>query len=119
MTPTGLYVVIAVLGTLFYAVGCFKIWGDAPGLPTAHRWHQHWLNLVGAAVGWIAGYPVFQSWILNGERPTGATIFLLLLAFVGITGTLPQFLMNSRWWYRPSNGVKLASVSDPTRSRLP
>jgi hypothetical protein len=118
MTPTGIYVVIAILGTLAYGLGTFAIWGD-PGFAKVHRWHQHWFNMVGAAIGWIAGYPVFQGWILSGERPTGATIFLLLLAFIGVTGTLPQFLMNSRWWYRPSNGVKLASVSDPTRSRLP
>jgi len=119
MTPTGLYLIIAIIGTLFYGFGAFKIWCVDPGPWGIHHWHQYWLNLVGAAVGWIAGFPVFQGWILNGERPTGATIFLLLLAFIGVTGTLPQFLMNSRWWYRPSNGVKLASVSDPTRSRLP
>lgn len=102
MTPATLYALIAILATLFYGLGCFAIFGEV-SLPLTHRWHQHWFNIAGAATGWIAGWPVFNQWFVIGAPPTVATILLLLIAFIGVTGHLPVFFMASRW-RQPSNG---------------
>jgi hypothetical protein len=99
MNPITLYVSVAIFFSVIYGLAAFKIWGGDPHLS---RWHQHWFNFVGAAVGWIAGYVVFTRWFLLDESPNFATITLLLIAFVGVTGHLPMMLMFSRW--RQPNG---------------
>jgi hypothetical protein len=111
MTPTAIYALIAIIGTLFYGVGCFLIWGDAQ-MPSAHRWHQHWFNIAGATIGWIAGWPVFDHWFLLSERPTFAAIVLLLISFIGITGHLPHFLVT--WGL-----TRLGSYSTPRPVPVP
>lgn len=93
MTPTAIYLLIALFGTLYYGLGAFAVWGDPGPMPHSHRWHQYWFNFAGVAVGWIAGWPVFNHWFLLDERPTFITLALLLVAFVGVTGHLPQILM--------------------------
>jgi hypothetical protein len=103
MTPSALYLVIALLGTLFYGIGCFAVWGDPGSIPFAHRLHQHWFNIAGAATGWIAGWPVFNEWFVLGLTPTFVTSALLLIAFAGITGLLPLALMTALQ-RKPANG---------------
>jgi hypothetical protein len=92
MTPAAIYALLAILGTLFYGLGCFQIFGDAE-IPLAHRIHQHWFNTAGAAIGWLAGWPVFNEWFVLGSAPTFATIALLVIAFIGVTGHLPLTTM--------------------------
>jgi hypothetical protein len=92
MTPAALYFFIAILGTLAYGIGCFVIFGDV-AMPPSQRMHQHWFNLAGAAVGWIAGWPVFFQWFILGVPPTFVTIALLAIAFIGVTGHLPLTTM--------------------------
>lgn len=111
MTPIGIYIVTAVFFTTIYGLAAFKIWGGDPHLS---RWHQHWFNFAGAAVGWAAGYVVFTRWFALAERPTFATIALLLIAFTGATGHLPMVLMYSRW-RQPNGEQRPRPVSIPDR----
>lgn len=92
MPPNAIYALLAILGTVFYGFGCFAIFGDA-AVPPAHRIHQHWFNIVGAVVGWLAGWPPFNEWFVLGLTPTFATIVLLVIAFIGVTGHLPLAFM--------------------------
>ena len=93
------YLVVAVIASATYGLGCFKIHGEVT--PVAKGWprvHQYWFNGVGAAVGWFAGWVVLQRWLFSpsdASEPTGWTIVLALVAFVGMTGHLPTVLMQS------------------------
>ena len=95
------YLVSAVIASATYGLGCFKIHGEFK--PAAIGWprkHQYFFNATGAAVGWLAGWVVLVRWlscsgfVCQGE-PTGWTILLAVLAFVGVTGHLPLVLMQS------------------------
>jgi len=95
-----IYLGVAVIGSLVYGFGAFRIHGEST--PRAQGWprrHQYWFNGAGAAVGWLAGWVVIQRWlgceyVCIGE-PTGWTILLAVLAFVGVTGFLPLTLMST------------------------
>ena len=58
------------------------------------RAHQHWLNFLGAAMGWLAGWVVLNRWLacptfMCADEPRFATVVLALAAFVGMVGLLP------------------------------
>jgi hypothetical protein len=95
------YLAIAVAGSLMCGFGAFKIHGEFPqkakGWP---RWHQYWFNGAGAAVGWLAGWVVLVRWLscsrfVCHDEPTGWTILLVILAFVGVSGYLPLLAMQT------------------------
>lgn len=93
------YLGLAVVGSLIYGFGAFKLHGVNPPASGWQRWLQYLLNGAGAAVGWLAGWVVLVRWlgctyVCQGE-PTGWTILLAVLAFVGITGFLPLTLMHT------------------------
>lgn len=92
------YGALAVLGTAVYGFKCLRIFPVTPtpacGWPT---WHQYWFNGVGAVLGWLAGWVVLDRWLLCtncSHEPTGWTVLLAVIAFVGITGNLPTTLMH-------------------------
>jgi hypothetical protein len=88
------YLGLSVAGSLAYGFGAFAAFGVDPN-PRHGAWlHQIWFNLVGAAVGWLAGWVVLVRWLSCArfachDEPMFSTIVLLVVAFVGITGHLP------------------------------
>ena len=95
-----IYLCLAVIGSMIYGFGAFRIHGDDPKVQGWQRLHQYWFNGAGAAVGWLAGWVVLLRWlscpgyVCRGE-PTGWTILLAVLAFVGITGYLPMTIVKA------------------------
>lgn len=110
MNAIQIYVAVAIFSTLFYGLGAFAVWGNAE-MPFAHRLHQYWFNIAGSAVGWLAGWPVLHHWFLLEQPPTFVTVALLPLAFVGVTGHLPQLLA---FW-----GLTRRSNLSPVRQSIP
>lgn len=96
------YLVIAAIWSVIYGLAAFHIHG-APA-PAGFKWdfpkgwklfHQIWLNLLGAAMGWLAGWVVLNRWLacpsfMCADEPKFATIALALAAFIGMAGLLPM-----------------------------
>lgn len=91
------YFFLALIGSLAYGLDAFVAFGvpRSPKPPNYGAWlHQVWFNVAGAGVGWLAGWVVLVRW-LSCERsvcpnePRFSTIFLLGVAFMGVTGHLP------------------------------
>jgi hypothetical protein len=96
------YFVVAATWSLIYGFAAFHIHG-AP-VPKGFKrsfpkgwqlFHQIWLNLLGAAMGWLAGWVVLNRWLacpsfMCADEPKFATIALALAAFIGMVGLLPM-----------------------------
>jgi hypothetical protein len=95
---------IALVASLLYgwhAVAIFKahIAGREEPPPRAWWWHQRWLNFLGALVGWITLWFLLRKFLgcafndcnveLNAWDVVGS-----LVAFVGITGYLPNTVVS-------------------------
>jgi hypothetical protein len=54
--------------------------------------HQVWINLLGSAIGWSAGFYLI---FCRGRVETLIDCFFLLIALVGVSGFLPWRLFNA------------------------
>jgi hypothetical protein len=95
------FFILALAWAGLYGIGCFTIFiwpNKAEGgqeVKTSEMlkrkkliWviHQIWFNALGAFIGWIAIYYLFQSDVAH----FGAAQFIaLIIGFLGITGNLP------------------------------
>ncbi len=98
------YWLIALLASVLYgcfAVAIFKahIAEREERPPKAWWWHQRWLNFLGALVGWLALWFLLRKFLgcLFGDCRVdlGAwDVVGALVAFVGITGYLPNAIVS-------------------------
>jgi hypothetical protein len=95
------YFVAAAIGSLIYGFAAFHI----HGVPVPKGWkrgfpigwqlfHQIWLNFLGAAMGWLAGWVVLNRWLacptfMCADEPRFATAVLAIAAFIGMVGLMP------------------------------
>lgn len=97
------YLAVAIVMSVTYGIGCYtalQVRKEDMPKTRGEWWHQFWLNGLGVAVGWLAGWVVIVRWlschgfVCQGE-PGGWTILLALVAFAGMTGHLPLTLITS------------------------
>ncbi len=101
---------IAIVMSFIYGIKAFEIHGDTKGLKESKsnkwfRWHQFWLNFLGAFVGWSLLYyilayrlDIFRNLlVLEDYRITSIDLIVLLFAFLGITGYLPYTVLIKDW----------------------
>jgi len=89
----------ALAMSLFYGWSACAIFSvTKEGRPSSWRFHQFWLNFLGAAVGWLAAWALLGSVLeCNSSKCTlsvaPSAIALFFLAFLGVTGYLPAALV--------------------------
>jgi hypothetical protein len=90
----------ALILSVSYGLGCYAAL-DAPKPNNfIARLHQFWFNTIGAATGWLAAWVVIVRWLscpsfVCRDEPSGWTILLAVIAFIGITGHLPLAVISS------------------------
>jgi len=98
------YWLIALVASALYGWHAVTIFIQPPQpgetrRPTAWVWHQRWLNFVGALVGWVALWFLFRGFgscflaSCAGEF-SGVYAVVALVAFIGITGYLPNTVVS-------------------------
>jgi hypothetical protein len=88
------YLVAAAVGSFIYGYFAVQIFQVEPRPRGWQRFHQHWLNFLGAVMGWTAGWVVLNRWLacpsfMCADEPRFATGVLAVGAFVGMAGMLP------------------------------
>jgi hypothetical protein len=81
-----------------FAVDAFDV-KQAPKWGTTMWVHQVWLNFCGAAFGWGALFLFLERRTPRGELEISDFV-LGLVAFVGITGHIPMFIVGGYEWLR-------------------
>jgi hypothetical protein len=62
-----------------------------------NQFHQIWFNVLGSVIGWAALYYLLDKVIQEGISKFGAEQFIaLVIAYLGITGHLPQVALLGR-----------------------
>ena len=93
--------IVAILASLFYGIKATKIFNvDATKMSFAWHFHQFWFNFLGSLFGWILAYsllPDIYNSIVNDSKIeiSFARIFVLIIAFIGMTGHLPFTMMTA------------------------
>lgn len=92
------YWLLALGISLFYAIFAVRIFSVESGeRPKSWHFHQCWLNFVGCIFGWIAmraTFDICESGICLVQSDLRQLI-LVVIAFLGITGYLPAFIVGS------------------------
>jgi len=94
-----LFACVATGMSVFYGWSACEIFSVSnKGKPRSWRFHQFWLNFLGAAVGWVAAWAVLGSVVDCATAKCDlsvapSAIALFVLAFLGITGHLPAALI--------------------------
>jgi hypothetical protein len=95
------YGLVAVGMSLFYGFRACAIFGvSVDNHPRSWRFHQFWLNFLGSAVGWVAGWAVLRPTIECASLGCSlslapSAVALFLLAFIGVTGYLPATIVGA------------------------
>jgi hypothetical protein len=99
------YFLAAAIGSLIYGFAAFHIHGaPAPkgfkrSFPKGWQFfHQIWLNFLGAAMGWLAGWVVLNRWLacpsfMCADEPRFSTVVLAIGAYIGMVGLLPYTVL--------------------------
>jgi hypothetical protein len=92
------YFLAAVIGSLIYGYFAAQIFQVDPRPKGWQRFHQHWLNFLGAVMGWTAGWVVLNRWLscpafMCADEPRFSTAVLAVAAFIGMAGLMPQTIV--------------------------
>ncbi len=93
-----IFLIVALLFSLFYGFFCKQIWFPENKNITKSRWlHEVWFNFVGSLIGWICIYAIYKSlsiftWQTLVSNILWQHIILFLVGVLGIIGLLPYVL---------------------------
>jgi len=91
--------IVAILFSIFYSIKAFEIHKVTRSKDDkSFLFHQYWLNFLGSLVGWTILWIVLPNLVSGIEHKctnyiSVKEIFLLIGAFLGITGHLPMALV--------------------------
>ena len=91
---------LALIASIFFGLKAFDLFGvSTKGRTGAWLVHQFWLNFLGSAFGWTAGWFIIRKVWLSLDA-TGPMDFgwldavWIAVAFVGMTGYLPYVVVS-------------------------